>query len=200
MDAAVSDAGLGDAAQPPASAGTQKSAGDCTNQAARACDGHASLTPLLCDGSHWIAQTPCKADERCDTSAGPNEGMCQPIANECLNRQPGSAFCDGNQRRICADLVSSQILPCPTQMQCAMMDDRATCVCAPGSILDGTTCREATSCTTELKGWLRSADQVQHERRSARVQHVPDGLPRHGQPRLRAATSHAQAVERILDT
>jgi hypothetical protein len=152
MDAAASDAGLGDAAQPTASEGTQKSAGDCSNQGARACDGHASLTPLLCDGSHWTAQTPCKTDERCDTGAGPNEGMCRPIANECMNRESGVAFCDGNQRRICADLVSSELLPCPAQMQCAVMEYHAACACPPGSIPDGTTCREATSCTTAQGG------------------------------------------------
>jgi hypothetical protein len=157
MDAAVSDAGLNDAAsadaaQPKTGAGTQKPADTCSTQGARACDGHASLTPLLCDGSHWNAQTPCKADERCDTSPGPNEGQCRPIASECMNREPAVPFCTGNQKRVCADLVSSELLPCPDQMQCVLTDGHAACACPTGSIPDGSTCREATSCTTEQGG------------------------------------------------
>src|SRR4051812_32254081 len=129
-DARSSDAAtnmaLGDASTPQSDAGTvaadaiQTPKAPCADAGARACSERASTLPLVCDGVSWIPQTSCPADQRCDTNSGPNEGVCQPIATECVDRQPGVAFCDGEQLRVSPDLLSSEVHACPNGKSCMM--------------------------------------------------------------------------------
>jgi hypothetical protein len=132
-------------AQPPAAVAAH--GGDaCPSEGARSCSGHATQMPLLCKGSVWEPEPACADDARCDTAAGATQGQCRPIAKECMGQQPGVPFCDADVQRVCADLVSSQIVPCGDQHHCVASDAGVTCACIPGFIDEGTGCHAATDC------------------------------------------------------
>jgi hypothetical protein len=136
---------VSDAAQPSAAI-VAKGGDACPSEGARSCSGHATQTPLLCKSSVWQPEPPCADDERCDTAADANQGLCRPIAMECTGHEPGVPFCDADVQRVCADLVSSQIVPCGDHHHCVASDAEVTCACVPGFIDQGSGCHLATDC------------------------------------------------------
>lgn len=69
----------------------------CTTEGARSCTGHGTRSPLRCEGSVWIAEPDCSDNERCVSTEGPDQGMCRPIARECLNQTPEVPFCNADE-------------------------------------------------------------------------------------------------------
>jgi hypothetical protein len=118
----------------------------CPTEGARSCSGHATQSPLQCKSSVWQPEPACADNQRCDTAAGVNEGRCLPIAQECMGHSPGVPFCDADVRRVCADLVSSQIVSCGDQQHCVPGDAGVMCACVPGFIDEGAGCHAATDC------------------------------------------------------
>jgi hypothetical protein len=130
-------------------AGVVKEGTPCDDDGARACAGHGSSTPLLCQDAIWQAQSDCADNERCDTRLA-QRGMCLPMAQECVNKQPEVAFCDAQaMMRTCVDLVSSDVIACSTNEQCVQTSDGAGCDCKSGFVkeMTGGACREATTCS-----------------------------------------------------
>lgn len=144
MGVSSSDAGT----QPVAQLSPTQTAGmTCTTEGAQSCEGHASRTPLVCEKGAWHARPQCEANERCDSAPGSGIGRCRAIAQECMNRTPGEAFCDANGARlVCDDLVSSRMLPCGPLQHCIGTGDRVRCACKPGTIEDAEGCVAGTHC------------------------------------------------------
>jgi hypothetical protein len=118
----------------------------CDSEGARGCSGHATRTPLACEGGVWRAQAGCAENERCDTSAT-RRGQCRPMAQECINRTPEVPFCDASEiMRVCADLVSSEVIACSTNERCVPVSSGASCECKTGFTVEMAGCREATTC------------------------------------------------------
>ena len=136
------------ASEPDASA--VSSQGDaCPDEGARSCAGHGSRVPLLCENSQWRPEIECNENERCDTEAGPTQGMCRPIASECVNQTPEVPFCTADEiMLLCMDLVSSEVRQCGEHLRCVPNGKSARCGCKPGFIDQGNGCVEATSCDT----------------------------------------------------
>jgi hypothetical protein len=147
------DAGTDGSQDTPDAGRTPETGADCTSEGARSCAGHASRTTLMCEGGHWREHSQCEADERCDTASGAEQGRCRPIVEECLNRQPGAAYCDATQeRRVCVDLVASRALACDALERCVGMGDRVHCACIPGAIDGDYGCELALHCGPENGG------------------------------------------------
>lgn len=114
----------------------------------RACAGHGSRVPLACENGTWRAQSDCLETESCNTKQGQDRGLCQPIADECTNREPTVPYCDGETMRVCTDLIVSDRRPCSENERC--MPDPSTaigrCVCRTGFVPEAGRCIEANKC------------------------------------------------------
>jgi hypothetical protein len=143
-DTAASDA--------PGSASGLANEGEACSGELRACASHATMRPLKCDGGVWRADAQCAEDHRCDTSPGVMRGTCRPIARECTNQKPDVAFCDGDTMRVCRDLVSSEVRPCPDNQHCVPGTSEAQCACSPGFVADGSLCRQPSDCDRDNGG------------------------------------------------
>jgi len=131
-----------------AMAGIVQEGGPCDGEGARGCSGHGTRTPLACESGMWRAQSECAENERCDTSLA-RRGMCQPMAQECINRMPEVPFCDASETmRMCKDLVYSEVIACSTNERCVPLPGSgvASCECKTGFSEDAAGCREATTC------------------------------------------------------
>jgi hypothetical protein len=131
-------------------AGVAQAGTPCDSDGARACAGHGSPTPLLCQDAMWQAQTECAENERCDTRPA-QRGMCRPMAQECINKTPDVPFCDAQETmRKCIDLVSSEGIACSTNERCVPTSSgAASCDCKTGFVkeMGMGACREATTCS-----------------------------------------------------
>jgi FG-GAP repeat len=144
-----------DAGPTPAVAAPKANTGTgCSQDLARTCDATARATPLLCMGGQWLAQTPCAADERCETATGANLGMCVAIDPGCAAHPDGDEYCDGNVLRACTNMVPNKGRPCLARQRCAIDSTTgiAQCVCAGGAIDQGMGCQVATDCMVEEGG------------------------------------------------
>jgi hypothetical protein len=126
----------------------------CTTEGARSCTGHGTRSPLRCEGSVWIAEPDCSDNERCVSAEGPDQGMCRPIARECLNQTPDVPFCNADEAMlVCLDLVSAKTVPCDVHERCVMEDKKAKCGCQPGFVPGNQGgCIAATSCEVRNGG------------------------------------------------
>jgi hypothetical protein len=124
----------------------------CAPNGARTCALNELRVPLLCEKSSWSRQPPCAADERCETAAGRNQGLCVAIAPECLGRASGTKVCDGELLRTCTDLLLSAPIECAKQQHCSVNNDVAACTCVPGSVDKGRGCEVATDCSVANGG------------------------------------------------
>lgn len=89
VGAAPSDGGSADGAQPTTVLG-----GACSPRGALACAGsHQKLTLVCSAKSIWEVNQTCSAGEFCDSSSGPNLGVCATPPRECLDREPGALVC-----------------------------------------------------------------------------------------------------------
>jgi hypothetical protein len=104
----------------------------CEESGERACAGHDGGQPLVCRAGTWQPELPCTSTERCDTSAGPNRGVCQPLAAECMGRKHAEPFCAGDVLRECIDLVTFTDTPCGTHATCTAAGGMPECTCKPG--------------------------------------------------------------------
>ena len=146
----------------PAPDGGREPAGDSTTGVAadgetckadeRACVGEGTRTPLACENGTWRAQPECLESERCNTADGPTRGMCQPIADQCINRQANVPYCDGEQMRICVDLVESVVRACSENERCVADAMGARCACRPGFVPEQSRCVQAKECGTARGG------------------------------------------------
>ncbi len=102
----------------------------CSTLGALNCLGHAQKVQLLCDGTKWIANGTCSGTLLCDTSAGPNQGLCTAPASQCVGRQSNESFCTGQTKYTCGpDLLAVTSKACP--YLCTGSD--CVGVCAPNS-------------------------------------------------------------------
>lgn len=119
----------------------------CSEDGMRSCAGHASTRPLLCESGSWQPEPECDATERCDTAVGATHGRCLQIAAECTGHEAGVMFCDGDgNRRVCADLVSSEVLACGQGETCVNDGGHPRCACMAGAVAAKGGCEVATSC------------------------------------------------------
>ena len=122
----------------------------CSSKGERACEGHGVRETSVCKGGAWTPDTPCKTNERCDSTTG----TCAPIAAVCSGQEPGSVFCDGDRRLVCDDLVAARELLCGENQLCSRKDGRVSCTCAPGAepSASGDTCEFVSDCGADGSG------------------------------------------------
>lgn len=118
---------------------------DCGNDGARACATATTQLPLTCREGVWVAQPQCRDDERCK----PSDGMCHPIARQCVGRLATDAFCDGDVMRGCSDPLEPPKLACDEHQRCVSDATTVSCACEIGFVADESKrCLEATECAT----------------------------------------------------
>jgi hypothetical protein len=72
----------------------------CSSPGALACAGNFQKLTVLCGGEgEWEPNQTCAADLYCDSTPGPNVGLCRPIAEGC-EAGPGTVFCSADEKRI----------------------------------------------------------------------------------------------------
>jgi hypothetical protein len=122
----------------------------CSDEGARACEGHGVREISRCKDGKWTPDTPCKTNERCDST----QGKCAPIAAVCTGQEPGSMFCDGDKRLVCDDLVSARELICGENQICSRKDGQVSCTCAPGAepSAQGMHCEVVSGCGADGSG------------------------------------------------
>jgi hypothetical protein len=128
-----------------AASGVAQSGASC-KEGERACAEQGSKKPLACEGGVWRSQPECLDNERCDTAQGATRGSCQPVVDQCMNRQANVPYCDGETMRVCVDLVASDVRACAENERCVPEGTSARCACRPGFVTDGTRCIRATEC------------------------------------------------------
>jgi len=102
----------------------------CSTLGALNCLGHAQKVQLLCDGTKWIANGTCSGTLLCDTSPGPNQGLCTAPASQCTGRQSSESFCSGQTKYTCGpDLLAVPSTSCPY----LCTGNNCVGVCAPNS-------------------------------------------------------------------
>jgi trimeric autotransporter adhesin len=124
----------------------------CAVEGERSCDRDDPRGMLACEALIWKTQTPCKENERCDPAPGPLQGRCRAPAQACGSRAPGQRFCEGDARMVCKDPFEVVADPCSPQQHCVAPSGEALCECLPGTIPQGTGCREATDCDRQNGG------------------------------------------------
>jgi hypothetical protein len=117
----------------------------CMQDGAHTCSTVQADVPLRCEAASWARQAPCEQDERCETTEGPDEGMCVAIPRECVGRGSGDEYCDGDELRVCGD-TTLPARSCGEKRRCRMIGARAECVCAPPFADRGNGCEPPTSC------------------------------------------------------
>jgi hypothetical protein len=132
-DGGARDAGAPPEESPPSGEpGIARLGESCSTDDLRACSGHASIQPLVCNAGEWQLESPCDSDERCDTTAGDDQGRCRPIAPECEDHEPGEPFCAGDVLRTCPDLVAAIDERCPEHARCTEVAGAHRCECKLG--------------------------------------------------------------------
>ncbi len=79
----------------------------CSLNGSFACKSHNERPQFACSGGVWISNGSCAAGQSCDTRSGSNQGLCAPIAGECMARKAGEPFCQGNAKSACNPDLSS---------------------------------------------------------------------------------------------
>jgi hypothetical protein len=145
----------------------------CDTEGERACEGHGVREISVCKGGMWTRDTPCKPEERCDST----QGTCAPIAAVCTGQEPGSVFCDGGLRLVCDDLVSARELACGENQLCSRKGGRVTCTCAPGAepLPQSDRCEIVSDCDTDGSGCDPLTRCVQSECTPCPPSYVGDG-------------------------
>jgi hypothetical protein len=103
----------------------------CSPPGALACAGNYQKLTVLCGGDgEWEPNQTCGVDLYCDSSPGPNVGLCQPVIEECENRS-GVVFCAPDERRLVTcgpDAVTKSEVTCDGACHRDMCrDDLAAC-------------------------------------------------------------------------
>jgi hypothetical protein len=83
-----------------------------------ACAGNHQKLTLVCNQfGVWQQNETCTAGEFCASAPGEDAGLCKTPADDCAERGPDAAFCDGKAVRRCdADgLASSVVEECPNE-------------------------------------------------------------------------------------
>lgn len=66
----------------------------CAVAGALACAGNFQKVTLLCGTDKtWQVNTTCAADQYCDSTPGPNAGVCRPALPQCQRSKPGDTYC-----------------------------------------------------------------------------------------------------------
>jgi hypothetical protein len=74
----------------------------CDTPGKLACAGNHQKVSVICDGAEWKPNETCKSGEFCDTSEGPDAGLCKPEVAACSNREPGALFCEDRTLHQCS--------------------------------------------------------------------------------------------------
>jgi hypothetical protein len=74
----------------------------CDSPGALACAGNYQKLGTVCGVSGmWEPNQTCEAGQFCDSSPGPNAGLCAAPAPECADKMPGDRFCTGRSLTQC---------------------------------------------------------------------------------------------------
>jgi cysteine-rich repeat protein len=105
----------------------------CTVNGELRCHGFAQKLTLRCDGGFWRANGTCALNMNCDS----RNGVCTPIAMECVNRAPLQRFCRGDELVQCGvdNVTVDSLEMCVGRCVEDMM--AATASCAPPNCGDG---------------------------------------------------------------
>jgi len=105
----------------------------CDKDGAFACVGHAQRGELVCLNGTWQSNGTCSGSMLCDTTPGANQGSCQAIVTECVNKTAGTRFCRATETDVheCGvDLVTDTIVE-----SCMYVCSAGACAgeCHPGA-------------------------------------------------------------------
>jgi len=79
----------------------------CNKNGGVACDRNTLRQTLICEEGKWRSNGGCSTSEACD----PGAGACAPILPECVGRNVGGYFCNGDELRACGiNLVQSSVV------------------------------------------------------------------------------------------
>lgn len=104
-------------APPPVELDASTPGAACPAELAKTCANE--YDKLVCTQGKWQFNGSCDGTQRCDLTAGPDQGTCQMILVACMDKRAGHAFCDGLMRRQCAASgLRAAPQPCPDHMHC----------------------------------------------------------------------------------
>lgn len=117
--------------------GVQTLGADCSVPGALACAGTYQKLALVCagDGAWGIRET-CGVEQFCDSSEGPNRGLCRDGLAECMDEGPGTLFCNGTSVEQCGpDAVTSEVVQeCEGGCVGGACNDSVACPTAPNVV------------------------------------------------------------------
>jgi cysteine-rich repeat protein len=105
----------------------------CTINGELRCHGYAQKLTLRCDGGFWRANGTCALNMNCDS----RNGVCTPIAMECVNRAPLQRFCRSDELVQCGvdNVTVDSLEMCAGR--CVEDTMAMTATCAPPNCGDG---------------------------------------------------------------
>jgi hypothetical protein len=68
----------------------------CDTPAELACAGNHQKVTLICGGEEWEVNQTCGVGEFCNSTPGPDAGLCAPEIEACAGLEPGTRFCDSD--------------------------------------------------------------------------------------------------------
>jgi hypothetical protein len=125
---------------------------DCAREGARACWKNGNKLALICKGGDWQVDTICDDDQRCNTAAGPEQGVCLAIVSECEDQIASQPFCAEDSVRLCRDLVSFEDSACGEGETCSGDPASVGCACKLGYAGPPGACRDIDECATNGGG------------------------------------------------
>jgi hypothetical protein len=94
-------AGAGGQDAEPGPVGQVATLGDpCDTPADLACAGNHQKVTLIC-GGEWVVNETCGSGEYCNSTPGPDVGLCAPEIEECAGLEPGTRFCSAGELLEC---------------------------------------------------------------------------------------------------
>jgi hypothetical protein len=151
-----SDAGTEDG-KPRSATGIASVGTECPREGARACWMNGNRLALICKGGNWDIDTICDDDQRCNTTEGPYQGVCQAIVPECEGQIASQAFCAEDSVRFCRDLVSFEDTSCGTRETCSGGPAGPSCACKLGFAGTPGDCKDIDECVINGGGCDDSA-------------------------------------------
>jgi hypothetical protein len=85
--------------------------GDCSPPGALACAGNHQKLTLVCSAmGAWETHETCPSGQFCDSTPGPDVGICKAPSPDCAGRQPGDLFCSGTDVLQCdANAIAADV-------------------------------------------------------------------------------------------
>jgi hypothetical protein len=119
----------------------------CASLGALSCAGNQQKLKLVCGAKgSWESNGTCETGEFCQTSAGPDLGICLAVVPECAEVSPGSKICKNGAVLQCGpDLVDTTLVE-----ECTLGCEGGTCRTEPLCETGKANCDATPDCETDI--------------------------------------------------